>query len=161
MHEIRKDRVIDTREDYIVKKLDIFNIDEIKTTFKRIFTVQPWNDDWSDEEQLHKYIIEIIGNQNSLTYGIYLEDEPIGVCMGEIRHWYSGTEYYINEIGIIPEYQGQGYGTEFIKKVEEMSKKMDIAHLFLQTGRNVPAFGFYQKNGFTELKEQVSLYKDL
>ena len=49
-----------------IKELTIEEIDIIKSFFKDVFMREPWNDDWSDNEQLHQYITDIIGNQNSL-----------------------------------------------------------------------------------------------
>lgn len=142
-----------------LRKLNIDDINEIKRLFFDIFTNEPWNDDWSDEAQLHEYITDLIGNRNSLSLGLYDGDDLIGLSLGSIMHWYTGTEYYIFEFCVKTEMQGKGIGTDFLKQVEEYAKSKDITHIFLQTERNVPAFEFYHKNGFTELEGHVSLYK--
>lgn len=144
-----------------VKELTIENIEEIRSVFKAVFTGDPWNDDWSDEKQLSDYIKDLIGNPNSLTFGLLEEDELIGLSMGNIRHWYSGTEYYINEFCINTKIQGRGLGTYFIKCIEEEIKERGVIQIFLQTERSVPAFQFYRKNGFLEMTDQVSLAKRL
>ncbi len=142
-----------------VKELFVGNTEEIKALFYDIFTNEPWNDDWSDETQLHEYITDLIGNRNSLSLGLYDGDELIGLSLGSVMHWYTGTEYYIFEFCIKTEKQGKGVGTAFLKKVEEHAKAKQITHIFLQTERTVPAYEFYRKNGFTEATEHVSLYK--
>ena len=142
-----------------LRELSNKDINEIKQLFCDIFTNEPWNDDWSDEQQLHKYITDLIGNRNSLSLGLYECDELIGLSLGSIMHWYTGTEYYIFEFCIKTEKQGKGAGTAFLKLVEEYVKSKQITHIFLQTERTVPAFEFYRKNGFTELEDHVSLYK--
>lgn len=45
-----------------------------------------WNDDWSNQVQLHKYIMDLIGNRNSLTLGLIEDDKLIGLSMGSILH---------------------------------------------------------------------------
>lgn len=65
-----------------IKELDIKLIEEIKSLFAEIFTNEPWNDDWSDETQLHEYIMYLIGNRNSLTLGLFEDRELIGLSMG-------------------------------------------------------------------------------
>ena len=40
-------------------KLDLSNKNEVKDFFREVFTKDPWNDDWSDEEQLDNYIDEL------------------------------------------------------------------------------------------------------
>ncbi len=133
----------------------------ITELFRGVFTGEPWNDDWSDEKQLEMYIQDLIGQDSSLTYGLYEGDEIIGVSMGYIKHWFTGTEYYINELCIRTDKQGLGAGSFFIRKIEQAVKENGIEHIFLQTGADVPAYRFYKKNGFTELEKQVSFVKEL
>ncbi len=147
--------------DFELKQLDISNIDTIKPFFVDIFTNEPWNDDWSDEEQLHQYIMDLIGQTNSLTLGFFLKGEMVGLAMGHIKHWYEGTEYYIEEFCICRTKQGLGIGTEFLKSIEQNIVSQNIKHIFLQTERNVPAYHFYKKNEFIELSEHVSFIKEI
>lgn len=53
-----------------VKELNTDRIEEIKEAMTAIFSVEPWNDVWNPE-QLHVYVLEIIGNRNSLSFGLY------------------------------------------------------------------------------------------
>ncbi len=134
-------------------------IENIKELFLSVFTIEPWNDDWSDEVQLDLYLYDLVGQNNSLTYGLYEDDKLIGISMGHIKHWYSGTEYYIEELCIRPDRQGKGIGAIFLKEIEIEIKKDGIVQIFLQTESNAPAYNFYRKNGFNELKEHVSFIK--
>lgn len=88
------------------------NIEEIKVFYKAVFTIEPWNDDWSDDNQLHQYITDLTGNANSLTFGLFRGEEMIGLSMGKIMHWYTGTQYYIDEFCIKTSEQGSGLGTQ-------------------------------------------------
>lgn len=142
-----------------IKELSVNNIEEIKSLFYDIFTKEPWNDDWSNETQLHEYIIDLIGNRNSLSLGLYEGNELIGLSLGSIIHWCTGTEYYIFEYCIKKEIQSRGVGSMFLELVEGYARGKQITHIFLQTERTVPAYAFYKKNGFTELEDHVSLYK--
>ena len=145
----------------LIKKLSVDFIEEIKTLFAEIFTNEPWNDDWSDENQLHNYILDLTGNRNSLAIGLFEDEKFIGMALGSIKHWYTGTEYYIDEFCIKSQKQGKGIGTKFLAMVEKFVEEKGISHIFLQTERTVPAFEFYKKNGFTELCDHVSFVKEL
>ena len=147
--------------EYVLRKLDTDNFDRIKKFFVDVFTNEPWNDDWSNEEQLKGYIMDLIGNVNSLTLGYFIDDEMVGLSRGYIRHWYTGTEYYIDEFCICRNKQGIGIGTKFLKDVEQYIMNNGMTHIFLQTERTVPAYNFYKKNGFYELEEHVSFAKRL
>ena len=144
----------------LIKKLSVDFIEGIKTLFAEIFTNEPWNDDWSDENQLHNYILDLTGNRNSLAIGLFEDEKFIGMALGSIKHWYTGTEYYIDEFCIKSQKQGKGIGTKFLAMVEKFVEEKGISHIFLQTERTVPAFEFYKKNGFTELCDHVSFVKE-
>ncbi len=144
-----------------LRQIGLNEKEPIKKLFQSVFMFDPWNDDWSDEEQLDLYIIDLIGQSNSLTYGLYEGEELIGFSLGFIKHWFSGTEYIIDEFCIKKEKQGSGAGTFFMSEIEKAIKEKGLVHIFLQTDSEVPAYNFYKKNGFVELKTHVSFSKDI
>ena len=144
-----------------LKELSIYDIEEIKELFKDTFMGEPWKDDWSDATQLHSYIEDLIGNKNSLALGLVENGCLIGIALGNIKHWYSGTEYCVDEFCIGRKAQGHGMGTLFIKEIEAYLADKGIHCIFLQTERTMSAYQFYKKNGFIELEDHVSLFKDI
>ncbi len=148
-------------KDIRTRQLTPGSFEEIKALFREVFTGEPWKDDWSDDRQLSMYITELVCSGNSLTFGLFDGEELIGLSLGHIKHWFSGTEYYIEEFCVRTERQGEGLGTEFIRSIEDFLREMDIEHIFLQTGRQMPAYGFYLKNGFEELVDHVSFIRKL
>ena len=146
---------------YCFKQLDESAAAIIKELFVSVFTAEPWNDDWSNENQLDLYIHDLIGQNNSLTFGLYEGAELIGISMGHIKHWYTGTEYYIDELCVSTSQQGKGVGTLFVSEIEKACKELGLTHIFLLTENNVPAFTFYKKQQFYELKNSVAFAKEL
>ena len=144
---------------YAVKRIGVAEKERIKELYAGVFTAEPWNDDWSDAVQLDCYIMDQIGQGYSLTYGLYEDDELIGVSMGYIKHWYVGTEYILDELCIRTDKQGSGAGTFFIAEIEKAIQGIGLKRIFLQTESTVPAYDFYRKNGYTELKTHVSFEK--
>lgn len=140
-------------------KWSIENKNEAKNFFREIFTKEPWNDDWSNEEQLENYIVDLTGNKNSLTLAYFDDDELVALAMGHIKHWYSATEYYIDELCVRTQLQGQGIGGKFINAIEEYLVKNDIRAIFLLTEKDVPAYHFYRKHGFKEHESNVAFSK--
>jgi len=133
----------------------------IKNFFRDVFTREPWNDDWSDEIQLQAYIVDLTGNRNSLTFGLFENDTIIGLSIGSVKHWFTGTEYCIDEFCVKTEEQGRGVGSCFIGLIEKELAARGIHHIFLQTNRNLPAYKFYKKNGFDEMVDHVSFSKHI
>lgn len=145
----------------ILKKLDASSFEMIKAFFADVFTNEPWNDDWSDENQLKNYILDLTGQPSSLTIGFFDGDELVGLSMGSIKHWWRGTEYVIDEFCVSRNRQHEGIGTRFMAEVEKYIKGIGLVSIFLQTGRDVPAYQFYRKNGFVELEGHISFSKSL
>lgn len=135
------------------------NAEIIETLFADVFSNEPWNDDWSDSEQLTSYISDLIGQSNSLTLGWFEENRLVALAMGHIRHWYSGTEYYIEEFCVDRQWQGKGIGSAFMDAIEAYLKKERIPHIFLLTERTVPAYSFYIHRGFRVLEQNAALVK--
>lgn len=146
---------------YECKRIGPEEAEAIKELFLSVFTAEPWKDDWSDQKQLNAYIHDLTGQSNSLAYGLYEDGKMTGVSMGNIRHWFTGTEYYIDEFCIRPDRQGRGLGTLFLKEIEKAIRDLGMTQIFLQTESTVPAYDFYRKNGFNELTEHVSFAKQI
>lgn len=144
-----------------LKILSLQDKDIITELFADVFTNEPWNDDWSDRRQLDAYINDLTGQNYSLTLGFFDDRRLVAVSMGYIKHWYTGTEYCIDEFCVARHFQGRGIGSGFMKAIEEYLLKSGITHIFLQTDRSVPAYEFYKKNGFDELTGHVSFAKRL
>lgn len=131
----------------------------ITDLFTDVFTNEPWNDDWSDQAQLEAYITDLTGQSYSLTLGYFEGDRILGLSMGYIKHWYSGTEYIINEFCVDRHSQGKGIGTAFMKAIEAYLSGKGIRQIFLLTDKDVPAYTFYLHNGFTEQIGNVAFAK--
>lgn len=142
-----------------IKTLTLNDKEAIKEFFVNVFTKAPWYDDWSDKKQLDSYIVDLIGNVNSLTLGFFDGSQMVALSMGSVKHWFRGTEYIINELCVKTELQGKGIGTDFLKQMETFLLSKDIEAVYLLTERNVPAYEFYKKNGFYEYEDTVAFSK--
>ena len=143
-----------------LRELNVEYIEEIKKVFLQIFSVEPWNDVWTDD-QLHRYILELIGNSHSLFLGLCDDKKLIGIALGRIKHWYTGAEYWIEEFGILPEYQNQGTGSDFMRKIKDFLACRGVTAITLLTDRTFPAYHFYKKNGFSDNNEQVFMVSEI
>lgn len=83
----------------------------------------------------------------------------IGFSWGRIRHWYEGTEYYIDDLGIDPDCQGKGDGKKFLGLLEEELKTMDIHRIRLYTLRGIPAYHMYLGSDYDEQQGEVFFIK--
>ncbi len=144
-------------EEFVI--LDKTYLPEMVKLYKSAFSGAPWNDDWSDEEQLTEYIKEKSGGFRAINYGMLLEGALVALSLGQITHWWEGTNYVLEELCVSPDVQGTGIGTRFMGLIEEDLKKRDAKGIFVQTDSDKPAYTFYHKNGFKDSSKHVSLFK--
>ena len=79
---------------------------------------------------------------------------------------YYGTMTPVQQVGSIssPEPRMlviQPWDASVLSEIEKAIKELGLVQIFLQTESNVPAYSFYQKNGFCELKEHISFVKQI
>ena len=65
-----------------LKRLTIKDKEIITEVFISVFTKEPWNDDWSNTNQLDMYINDLVGQGYSLTYGLF--DDNKLICIGPV-----------------------------------------------------------------------------
>lgn len=144
-----------------LRQIGLEQTEEIKTVIRETFSQPPWNDDWQDAAQFHAYILDLIGNRNSLSLGLYDGDDLIGVSLGRIKHWYAGTEYWIDDLAILPRAQGGGLGAKFLEQIERFILSREIVGIVLFTEKDIPAYGLYVKRQFEEKPQRVFFEKHL
>ena len=140
-------------------ELNDSDLPQMAELYRLAFAGDPWNDNWSDNEQLMNYMREISGSYNSLNYGYLVDGKLAAFSVGMIRHWWEGTNYNIEEFCVTPELQGQGIGTRFMNRIEEEIRKRGLAGIFLQTDKDKPSYRFYKKNGFGDLELHIKKKK--
>lgn len=145
----------------MIKKLNPEYKSEVQKLFHSVFSKPPWNDQWDMENQLPAYLSDLMDNQNSISLGYYHEDQLIGISLGYVFHWWEGTDYFIKEFCIDSAFQGAGHGKQFLEEMNDFLNSESIKAIWLMTERTVPAYAFYQKNGFHELKENVMFAKSV
>lgn len=139
----------------MLKVLGMAHEQAVKGLIRDAFSAEPWCDRWEDEDVFHSYILDVMGNQNSLALGLFSEDVLIGISLGRLRHWYNGIEYCIDDLCIASEHQGQGFGSLWIQLIRNYACQHGFRNISLQTKRNAPAYHFYQKTGFEEQEDRV------
>lgn len=52
-----------------LKELYFSDMEMVKELFLSVFSQEPWNDEWSDEEQLDRYIGDLLARPRALCFG--------------------------------------------------------------------------------------------
>ena len=113
-------------EKYFLRKYENSDYEfvyEVKKNAYKKYVEQCWGK-WDDIEQKNRFK-ESMEKTFDRTYIIMFNDEKIGFYQGQLVN---ERTYYIENICIIPEYQGKGIGTEILKAVinEHSNKNIEI-----------------------------------
>lgn len=90
--------------------------------------------------------------QGSLFYLISEEQVPMGFAEVELN--INGSEAKLHKIYVLPEAQGKNMGLQLLDQVKAVAAEHQQKVLLLNVNRHNPAKHFYEKQGFTVLKEE-------
>jgi aminoglycoside 6'-N-acetyltransferase I len=83
------------------------------------------------------------------------------MCWGHIKRWWVRDEFYVDEMCVLSERQGQGIGQQIMQYAKQKLGELGVSELTLLTARDSAAESFYQKQGFVVLKKLVFMkYSD-
>ena len=85
----------------------------------------------------------------------------VAIALGRVKHRYAGTEYLVEELGVLPAWQGRGVGSALLAGMRRVLKTKGVGTVVLFTDRTLPAYKFYIGKGFSEQKEQAFPVKEL
>ncbi|MFD1929169.1 GNAT family N-acetyltransferase [Sporosarcina siberiensis] len=128
--------------------------------FVDVFNQEPWNDKWS-EEMAEKYLLDYTNTPGFLGILAVEGDVIIGFIFGAHRVWWSGNEFFINEMCVNAEKQKNGIGSMLLNYLLKELDSENVSNLSLLTDRGIPAEAFYKKNGFIEIDRLMFLSRDV
>ena len=130
-------------ENYILRKYENTDYEfvyEVKKNAYKKYVEQCWGK-WDDIDQKNRFK-ESMEKTFDRTYIIMFNDKRIGFYQGQVVN---ERTYYIENICIIPEYQGKGIETEILKSVlnEYSDENIEIQYF-----KQNPVGNLYKKLGF-------------
>ncbi|MTI66358.1 MAG: GNAT family N-acetyltransferase [Firmicutes bacterium] len=143
------------------KRFNENEIDKCVELFINVFSKEPWNDRWPSTEKAKEYLNDIINTPGFKGYVAYKDGEIIGLCFGHVKKWWSGDEYFINEMCIDTKLQKTGIGSKLMDFTKSNLLKEKVKTITLITERNTIAERYYIKNGFKEVKENTFMFNSL
>lgn len=143
-----------------IKKLNSDGLADFKSLieiFKEVFE----NDEpIANDEQLGK----LLTNPDFLVFVVLLNNEVVGGLTIYILHRYYGTKpiAYIYDVGISPDFQGQGLGKALISEVCNFCKQNDFEDAYVEAeSDDIDAVSFYRKTKFSSEMNAIHFTYDL
>lgn len=122
------------------------------------FGEPPWNEPWTYEQAFDR-IDEIMSARVSRGIVCMDGDECVSMLAGRIMTYQDKKMFYIDEFSVHPAFQRQGVGSRMLAflRGELQKEPQPINHMALVTTRGFPSVSFYQKNGFVELPDEMTM----
>lgn len=152
--------VLDENKIYM-RKFSLEDVDRCTEIFKKVFSADPWYDEWESLKHVRNYLDELIENPVFEGYVAFEGSDIIAVCLGHRRSWWIGKEFFVDEFYVENERQGNGIGTKLMDFVTKSLAREGYTRLTLLTNKEIPAEKFYLKNGFYNNLQRTVMVKNI
>ncbi len=125
--------------------------------YAKAFPIEHWGIDWTAENAA-EYLQDFFEQKRFVGY-VYEENDKLSGCIFAVcKLSGSKEEIYVNEMAVLPEYQGNGIGRQLLNAVKDYSRDNGLAGIVLYTSKYAPAAKFYEKNGFKLSDGTICMY---
>ena len=134
------------------------NLEDGARLYQTAFNEPPWDDNWTVDAAQTR-LSEIIDTPGYQGYSASLNEELVGLVVGNFEQWYSGKHFYVDEMCTHPNRQRRGVGAELIQHLINEVQSEGAELIYLYTMRETPAREFYDAHGFVidEQMKQLSI----
>lgn len=143
-----------------LKRLGKDDLTKCTETFIEVFNEEPWNDEWTFR-RAEEYLLHFYQTPGFLGVVAVENDEMLGFIIGVNRVWWSGDEFFINEMCVKTNSQNKGIGRAMLNHLIKELHSNNISNISLLTDRGIPAEEFYKRNGFEEIERIIFLHKSI
>ena len=133
-------------------------IDGCAAAYIAAYAEAPWNE-VLDPDCVRRYIRAFMDRDGFRAWQLTVEGEIAGVALGIIVPYTEGAFLRVEDLCVAPKGQRQGLGGAFLMEIQRQSAALGCDSALLATQPDVPAHGFYLKQGFREIPTAY-LYKD-
>lgn len=143
-----------------IQLLEKFHIEACSQLFVEAFSCEAWNEQYESDREVIGYFTTFLSLDIFLGFVGIESGRVIALCVGMRKPWLKGVEYYIDQFCVAPDFQCRGIGSLFLAGIERRIADLGMKGILLNTERTYPAYGFYRKNGFTEIEGLTVMGKE-
>ncbi|WP_321422864.1 GNAT family N-acetyltransferase [uncultured Methanobacterium sp.] len=149
------------KRDLVFRRFNWKDLDECVALFKKVFSADPWFDEWVSLDQSRNYLKELVENPVFEGFLMCEDSKIVAVCLGHRRSWWMGKEFFVDEFFVKTGRQGNGIGTKTVGSLVNVLRQDGYTRLTLLTNKNIPAETFYLKNGFYNNEKRTVMVREL
>ncbi|MCL2387117.1 MAG: GNAT family N-acetyltransferase [Defluviitaleaceae bacterium] len=135
------------------------DLEECTRIYVEAFNAPPLSYDFLTMPKAERYIRDLTRKPEFLGYTYWVDGEMAAFCFGTLDNYFQGVMFEVEELAVTPTLHRSGVGSTVMKLLETKLAGYGVSAVSLHTSRDLPAFGFYLKNGYEELTENVTLLK--
>lgn len=111
---------------------------------------------WEEAEEKIGGFINHLENDESIAFGAFEDEKIIGFVWAYPHQFREENRMYVNEIRVMEEYRGKGYGKKLLGFVEDKAKEMRVSAVYLHAEASNPeSRKFYRCCGYEEERIQL------
>lgn len=138
----------------IIKEVNNPDTTEYHSLNILLSTLSP-NSSFSEEN-----LNSLLRSPESHLYGLYDQDKLIGCCCLGIYHSITGKKACLEDVVVLPEYQGQGGGRMLVSYATEEARRQGVSQLlFTSKPSRIKANRLYQSMDFEKKETNVYIKK--
>ena len=133
-------------------------IDGCAAVYVAAYGEAPWNEPL-DPERVRRYIRAFMDREGFCAWRLCVEGKIAGVALGIVVPCTEGAFLRVEDLCVAPRWQRQGLGGAFLREIQRQSAALGCDSMLLATQPDVPAHGFYLKQGFRDIPTAY-MYKE-
>ena len=144
----------------MIRKMSEHDIPVCADILCAVYNNELWMCRWEKETAI-EYLNDFYKSHKFIGYVAEEDGELIAGLFAHEKVWWNNSEVFIEEMFVLPEYQGKGIGTALLQEVGNYIKEKGLAGITLSTNKYAPAPKFYEKNGFVNCEHVIFMAKEL
>ena len=129
--------------------------------FINVFANPPWSYTWMRRDSIRAYIEDLFRTPGFRGFIVLRKGKAVTACLGIASRYFAVPTYEIKEILVSQAVQNAGIGSAFLAAIERALMADGIAAVSLYTQKTIPAFHFYEKQGYAPAADMVMMRKGL
>ncbi|MGG7096871.1 GNAT family N-acetyltransferase [Clostridium sardiniense] len=142
------------------EEITLEHLESVVNFYIKSFNSEPWNDRWT-EESATKRLTQMINCEGSYGLVCYLDEEPVGMILGNHEYYYDAMHFNIKEFCVDHSKKGQGIGKKVLNEFTNRLKDKGINYIYLLTSRTDKTEGFYKKNEYESVDDVVMMERNI
>ena len=135
-------------EGLLIEFMEMKDLDEVMEVEQRCFTI-PWS--------RYAFTCELRDNKLSR----YIVARHLGNIIGYVGMWLILDEAHVTNVGVLPEYRGEGTGESLMRSLMSIAKDLGANKMTLEVRKsNYVAQNLYSKLGFEPVGIRRGYYQD-